>query len=227
MARRPDFPIPLFPLPNVVHFPGTELRLHIFEPRYRQMVRDVLDLPPQQRWIGMVLLRPGWDPRDPSPAVFEAGTAGRLESFEPLPDGRSDILLHGDFRFELEREVPSEPYRRGFVRVVSEEAPDKSDPTTVALRREILRLTLSLRHEMGERFPFDDDELGDLQRGDLSAVVNRLAADLDVPVLRKQVLLGEDLEERGASVLRILRSRGRVLDLLRPYRRLAANAENN
>ena len=48
-----------------------------------------------------------------------------------------------------------------------------------------------------------------------------------MPALRKQVLLGEDLEERGASVLRILRSRGRVLDLLRPYRRFADNSENN
>ena len=227
MPKRPLVPIPLFPLPNVVHFPGTDLRLHVFEPRYRQMVRDVLALAPQERWIGMVLLRPGWDPRDPAPAIFEAGTAGRLESHDPLPDGRSNILLRGEFRFELEREVPSEPYRRALVRPVDEDQLQQADPTVIALRRELLRLTQTLKQELGARFPFDEDDLGDLAQADLNGLVNRLAADLDVPALRKQVLLGEDLEERGASVLRILRSRGRVLDLLRPYRRFADNSENN
>jgi len=50
--------IPLFPLPNVVLFPNVCLPLHIFEPRYREMVADVLDA---DRIIGMVLLRPGWE----------------------------------------------------------------------------------------------------------------------------------------------------------------------
>ena len=227
MTKRPRAPIPLFPLPNVVHFPHTELRLHVFEPRYREMVRDVLARTPEERWIGMLLLRPGWDPRDPAPPVFDAGTAGRLDAIDPLPDGRSNILLRGDFRFELEREVPSEPYRRGFVRVVIEQLPEQGDPTAIALRGELLRLTQSLRRELGSSFPFDDDDLDDLVRADLQRLINRLAADLDVPVLRKQVMLGEDLEDRGASVLRILRSRERVLDLLRPYRRLSVNAENN
>ena len=228
VVKRPDFPIPLFPLPNVVHFPGTELRLHIFEPRYRQMVRDVLELEPRRRWIGMMLLRPGWRPGESLPAVFDAGTAGRLVSFEPLADGRCDILLRGDFRFELDREVSSDPYRRALVIPVAEVEPESGDPTALALRAELVRLSASLKRDMGDRFPFDHEELGELARAQrLSQVVNRLAADLDVPILRKQMLLGEDLEERGASVLRILRSRRRVLDLLRPYRHLSAAAEHN
>src|SRR3954467_11014816 len=50
--------IPIFPLPNVVLFPNVFLPLHIFEPRYRQMVDDALN---GDRIIGMVLLRPGWE----------------------------------------------------------------------------------------------------------------------------------------------------------------------
>ena len=51
------FSIPIFPLPNVVLFPNVFLPLHIFEPRYREMVADALA---SDRMIGMVLLRPGW-----------------------------------------------------------------------------------------------------------------------------------------------------------------------
>ena len=65
--------IPLFPLPNVVHFPGVGLPLHIFENRFREMVRDALE---GDRLIGMVLLRPGWeDQYEGRPPVYETGTA--------------------------------------------------------------------------------------------------------------------------------------------------------
>ena len=65
--------LPLFPLPNVVLFPNVFLPLHIFEPRYREMVADALA---GDRMIGMVLLRPGWETRLRGPA---AGLPDRLQ----------------------------------------------------------------------------------------------------------------------------------------------------
>src|SRR5206468_8982532 len=101
--------IPVFPLPNMVFFPRTYLPLHIFEPRYRTMVRDAAST---HRMIGMVLLKEGWESDyDGAPAVFSTGCVGRIISVQPLPDGRSNIMLQGLRRFELQHEVGAETYR--------------------------------------------------------------------------------------------------------------------
>src|SRR5262245_40726916 len=103
--------IPLFPLPNVVLFPGVPLPLHIFEPRYRDMVRDT---PAGERsLIGMVLLRGDWRKEYyQNPEVFAVGCAGRVMSVQPLPDGRYNILLHGLREFVIENEVRERSYRQ-------------------------------------------------------------------------------------------------------------------
>lgn len=235
MKRRrgdPMSPLPLFPLPNVVHFPEAELRLHVFEPRYRQLVRDLMRRDAGERRIGMVLLKPGWREMETGgvPAVFPAGTAGRLVSVETLPDGRSNIRLRGEFRFSIDHEVEpmATPYRQALVRPLSEPEPSPDEPSSVALRRELLAKAARLQAEMGALFPLDAEALTDLgRRARLAEVVNRLAQELDVPALRKMQLLAEELEDRGASLLHILRSRERVLDLLHPYRHLRGSAPNN
>jgi len=220
--------LPLFPLPDLVHFPRTELRLHVFEPRYRQLLRDLGRLP-GRKWIGMVLLRPGWVEDDgQKPPIHPTGTAGRLESIEPLPDGRSNIVLYGDFRFEIEHEFGERPYRLARVRRLVEPDVTFSDIDLPATRRDISGLAEKLSAEMGERFPLPGDSLRELlSAASTEELVNRIASDLDVPALRKQQLLAADLPERAQSLLSILRSRQRVLDLLRPYRHLAAGAEHN
>jgi len=220
--------LPLFPLPDLVHFPRTELRLHVFEPRYRQLLRD-LGKSPGRKWIGMVLLRRGWSATDEGrPAIHETGTAGRLESVEPLPDGRSNIVLYGDFRFEVEQELGQRPYRLARVRRLAEPDSAFSEIDLPAVRRDISGTAERLCAEMGERFPLPGDSLRELlHRASTEELVNRIASDLDVPALRKQQLLAADLPERAQSLLSILRSRQRVLDLLRPYRHLAAGAEHN
>ncbi len=220
--------LPLFPLPDVVHFPRTELRLHVFEPRYRRLVRDVAAAA-GRTWIGMVLLRPGWeDDYEGRPPVYDAGTAGRLEDVEYLPDGRSNIVLRGEFRFEIEREFGERLYRLARVRPVREPDEALCDVDLAALRRRILATAGSLRAEMGERFPLADGSLAELtQTASTEEFVNRIAATLDVPPLRKLQLLSADLPQRAERVLSILHSRQRVLDLLRPFRHLAAGAETN
>jgi len=85
--------IPIFPLPNVVLFPNVFLPLHIFEPRYRAMVADALK---GDRIIGMALLRPGFEASyEGRPPVYPIGCAGVITHTDPLPDGRSNIVLRG------------------------------------------------------------------------------------------------------------------------------------
>jgi len=105
--------VPLFPLPNVVLFPGVPLPLHVFEARYREMVRDAQV---GESLIGMVLLKGEWR-KDyyGRPQIFEVGCAGRLVSVETLPDGRSNILLHGAREFAIVREVGDRSYREAEV----------------------------------------------------------------------------------------------------------------
>lgn len=221
--------IPLFALPDVVHFPRTELRLHVFEPRYRALVRDLLALDQGSRWIGMVLAKAHASSPEGEPEIFSAGTAGRLMAVEPLPDGRSIIRLRGVYRFTVERELAGRPYRQAIVRPIGEEPVSAADLGLLTVRQDLVDSAVALHREMGDRFPLDAAALDDLRapRASFEEVINRLAAQLDVPVLRKQQLLYEDLPQRARNLLGILRARRRVLDLLRPYRRLAEGAEHN
>lgn len=216
--------LPLFPLPDVVCFPRTELKLLVEESRYLRMVRDLMDREDDSRWIGMVLLKPGWTQSYGSrPAVYSGGTASRLVDVENLPDGRSQILLFGDFRFELERELAGEaPYRLAEVRPVEEPWLNEHDAGIRAVRRSLTELLLQVAGETGERFPLGGSELEELS-GDCAfeELVNRIASGLDLPPLRKLKLLQQPLPERGLSILSILRNRQQVLDLLRPWRHLS------
>ncbi len=96
--------IPLFPLPNVVLFPNVFLPLHVFEPRYRQMVHQALAA---DRMIGMVLLKPGYEAQyEQAPPIYDIGCAGTITHVERLPDGRFNIVLKGIEKFRVEREQP-------------------------------------------------------------------------------------------------------------------------
>src|SRR5215471_8104713 len=94
--------LPLFPLPNVVLFPNVFLPLHIFEPRYREMVADALA---GDRLIGMVLLKPGWEQQDADPpSVYPLGCSGVITHVDQLADGRYNIVLRGIERFRIVQE---------------------------------------------------------------------------------------------------------------------------
>lgn len=224
--------LPLFPLPDVVHFPRTTLQLHVFEPRYRQLLADLEERDERMRWIGMVLLEPGATEAGfgVEPPIFREGTAGRLVHAERLPDGRSNIVLQGDFRFLVEKEIDdlSAPYRQAVVRPLEEMVVDESDAGVLAVRQEILEVASVLDREMGERFPLDLSDLQTLaEESSFETLINSLAAELDVPARRKLQLLEQTLIDRSVEVLEILRSRQRVLDLLRPFRHLADAADRN
>src|SRR5512135_2527783 len=99
----------IFPLPNVVLFPGTYLPLHIFEPRYRAMTEAALA---GDSVIGRVLLRAGSDAMEARAPIFSIGCAGRIVEHRRLRDGRFQLLLYGVRRFRVVRELASNaPFR--------------------------------------------------------------------------------------------------------------------
>jgi ATP-dependent Lon protease len=96
--------IPVFPLPNVVFFPGTQLPLHIFEPRYRALMRSCIES--DRMVMAITLLKPGYEANyDGCPPMHEICTVGKIEKYEELPDGRYNLLLRGLFRARL-HELP-------------------------------------------------------------------------------------------------------------------------
>ncbi len=116
--------IPLFPLPNALLFPRMPLPLHVFEPRYRKMVADVMTT---HRVIGMTLLRAGWETEyEGRPPIYPVGCAGSVERCDPLVDGRFNIVLRGLSRFRVIEERSGEPYRLASVEPLSD---TDGDPT--------------------------------------------------------------------------------------------------
>jgi Lon protease-like protein len=101
--------IPLFPLPDATLFPLVARPLHIFEPRYREMVADALR---GNRIIGMVTLQPGYEADyNGRPAIFQIGCAGLITDVEELPTGEYNIMLQGLMKFRVLSEDQSRPYR--------------------------------------------------------------------------------------------------------------------
>jgi Lon protease-like protein len=100
----------LFPLPSLVLFPHVVQPLHIFEPRYRQLMADALA---GDRLITMALLRPGWEEDYPgTPPLYPVVCVGKVLQEQRLPDGRYNLLLHGVSRARIVEEVGTEKLYR-------------------------------------------------------------------------------------------------------------------
>jgi Lon protease-like protein len=109
----------LFPLPDLVLFPGVVQPLHIFEPRYRQMMADALD---DDRLLAIVLLQPGWEEDyDKRPSIHRVACLGRIFDEERLANGRYNLLLHGLRRIRIVEELPPERlYREAHVQLLED-----------------------------------------------------------------------------------------------------------
>ncbi|BAC10012.1 LON peptidase substrate-binding domain-containing protein [Thermosynechococcus vestitus] len=111
--------LPIFPLPDVVLFPGRPLPLHIFEFRYRIMMNTILE---SDRRFGIVM----WDPQTGRPATV--GCCAEVRRYERLPDDRMLIDSLGQQRFRILDYVREKPYRVGLVEWIEDE------PTSIDLR---------------------------------------------------------------------------------------------
>jgi Lon protease-like protein len=119
--------VAVFPLPNLVLFPGTRLSLHLFEPRYRQMMADCLREP--QPLLAVAQLKPGWQADYYGrPALYEVAGVGRVVRHALRNDGTYDIELLGLGRVRL-RELPAEQsYRRAAATLLEERSPEQGLP---------------------------------------------------------------------------------------------------
>jgi uncharacterized protein len=110
--------LPLFPLGHTVLFPGVVLPLHVFEERYRELVRTLVEQPETApRRFGVVAIRQGWEVgEDAARALHTIGCAAELRRVSRYPDGRYDIVTVGADRFRLlEVDRESRPYLVGTV----------------------------------------------------------------------------------------------------------------
>ena len=188
--------IPIFPLPNVVLFPNVFLPLHIFEPRYREMVHDALA---GDRIIGMVLLRPGWEGNyEGRPAVYPVGCAGLITHAERLSDGRYNIVLRGLEKFKVTGEEDSKPYRVARVQALIEPVTDEDREGVRAQRRRLESLLVPQAEGRGS----DTKVPPSMSDEDL---VNALAQYLELEPVEKQALLErEGLLARCRSLVELL-----------------------
>lgn len=175
--------LPLFPLPNVVLFPNVFLPLHIFEPRYRAMVKDALD---GDRIIGMVLLQPGYEADyQRRPPIFSIGCAGVITHAEPLGDGKYNIVLRGLERFRVTGEDESRTYRLAHIAALPEEVPHDHRNELRRHRNRLEALLAAAIERAGSepRFPpaVPDEDL-----------VNALAQYIELDPLERQALLEQD-----------------------------------
>ena len=96
--------LPIFPLPDLTFFPHTMLPLHIFEARYRAMITDCLS---RDRRLAVVGLRPGYEASyEGRPAVYGVMGVGRIVQWERMATGRFNLLLQGECRARIDRELP-------------------------------------------------------------------------------------------------------------------------
>ena len=132
--------MPLFPLPGTVFIPHTLLPLHVFEPRYRDLVDDAMRA---SGYLAVPRLRPGWERRyDGAPPVFDTAGFGKIVQYEPLPDGRANIVIMGLGRMRIRREVQRDNlYRTAEGLLLSDEFPTAGER---ALEGAIGRLRMML-----------------------------------------------------------------------------------
>ncbi len=186
----------LFPLPNLVFFPQAHQPLHIFEPRYREMIADSLA---DDRLISIVLLQPGWEKEyDENPPIHTIACLGRIVADKLLPDGRYNLLLRGLSRVRILEEVPSgKMYRSARVELLSSQTDSSIEELT------------ELRKQLTERLlpRFGDGQIArqiaDLFQSELSlgTVCDVLSFALPLPIECKQSILEQLRDEERCRML--------------------------
>jgi hypothetical protein len=178
MAGDSPLRLPVFPLAGALLFPRGQLPLHIFEPRYRAMVRDALAT---NQLIGMIQPRGGGEP----PPLFEVGCIGRIAGAEELEDGRFNIVLEGLGRFRVTGEAEVEtPYRQVDADRSGFDDLGEPEPLGLAQRAELEQEARRYADVLGYSVDWDA-----VTRLDDEMLVNAIARVAPLDVGSKQALL--------------------------------------
>jgi Lon protease-like protein len=179
------FELPLFPLKKVL-FPGMPISLHIFEPRYKQMVRSCLDL---DQPFGVTLIRSGEEAHGPLPDPYEVGCMARIIGVEYLTEGRMNIQALGETRFRILGLKYDQPYLVGEVEFFP-----FTDANTLELALPVQRLRpwikryMEVLAEASSDINLDPQELPQ----DPMVLAYLAAVLLQVPPVQKQGLLASE-----------------------------------
>lgn len=184
--------ISLFPLPGALLFPGLQLPLHIFEPRYRAMISDSLA---RDRKIGMIQPREG----GANPALFSVGTLGRIVDVEALEDGCFNVILEGVSLFRVLRELDA---MTQFRQVEAELIPMRQHEALAAVERAALEAE-ARRFADWLGYAVDWDGIAQL---DDQTLVNAIAQVSPFDVAAKQALLeAPDIAARAELEMQLMR----------------------
>jgi len=200
--------VPVFPLENVVLFPGLQVPLHIFEARYRSMTSAALA---GDRRIAMAVVRPEFRAEmHGNPPLFPICCEGSVLRAEQLADGRFNILLGGTRRLRILHEDPTSderPYRVALAQPLEDHEPEDERVRIRALRSETFAM---LQQLVARVAPARASVLEQqrLDRVDDRTFVNTIAQSMDFPVSEKQALLEADsIRERYERLSSLLRFR--------------------
>src|SRR5918994_5626587 len=190
--------VPIFPLAGALLFPRSQLPLHIFEPRYRAMVRDALA---SDRLIAMIQPRDSSEERgEGPPPLFGVGCIGRISTCDELDDGRYNLVLEGLSRFRIAREARvTTPYRQ--VDADREGFDEDSDEILgLAQRAEVEREARAYADSLG--YMVDWDSVANL---DDEMLVNGICQIAPLDVGSKQALLeARDLAMRADLLVQFM-----------------------
>lgn len=189
----------LFPLPGLVVFPNVVQALHVFEPRYRQMLADSLQ---DDQLIAMATLADGWQgDYDGQPPLHSRVCLGKVTSHSMLEDGCSNILLVGLRRARIINEVPSDRlYRMAKIELIQDEYLPECDGRRCQLQQDLLEGFKDLMPSSAMVV----DQLTQVMAGDasLGVLTDLISYSLQLPTDAKQELLGQrNVDERARFLL--------------------------
>jgi Lon protease-like protein len=186
--------IPIFPL-TIVQFPGVITPLHIFEPRYRKLLKDIL---PVDKTFGIVY--PGEGKKDEAPEIGRAGCTVEVIAHEEQADGRANILCAGKERFHIRSLVEGEPYYQAEVDYFEDDLAfdDLTEPTTRA--KELFLRIIAAGKKLRDLSQAEENQTPELP-DDSIALSFIIAASLDVNLEEKQLWLEMTNTNRRLSIL--------------------------
>ncbi|HUY36193.1 MAG TPA: LON peptidase substrate-binding domain-containing protein [Pirellulales bacterium] len=192
----------LFPLPNLVLFPSVLQPLHVFEPRYRDLVAEALE---GDKLVAMGILAPGWEPDyEGRPPLAPVACLGRITTCQRMEGGRYNLLLVGLARVGLVRELPpTKSFREAEVEVFEDHYPSKGFARRQDLQRRLLDEFKRLLPQSGPvHEPLEQLLAAEVPLGLFTDI---MAYTINLGIQVKQQLLAErNVDQRAATLLAAL-----------------------